>query len=99
MSSNSKHRPAVLLLQDSGPGFLTKKAAIWIDERIKLPNWTKKEIEQMPATDVEGTAVLGGRISVPPRSDLHSIPDIVWQARKDDYTYEGWLDRVAQSLH
>lgn len=99
VEAEPKHRRVLTQLKGKGPDFLTRNAALWLEDKLKFPDWTKKEIERMQETNVEGTAVLGGSVSAPPRSELHAIPDIVWRARKDDYTYEGWLNRMRQSLH
>ncbi len=34
------------------PYFLTKSAALWLEEKLKLPNWTRKEIEAIPETNI-----------------------------------------------
>ena len=39
------------------PYFLTKAAALWLNDKLKFPDWTKKQIEQMPETRVQDWAV------------------------------------------
>lgn len=34
------------------PYFLTRNAALWLEEKLKFPNWTRKQIQQMPETKV-----------------------------------------------
>ncbi len=34
------------------PYFLTKPVALWLNEKLKFPNWTKKEILTMPETHI-----------------------------------------------
>jgi len=41
-------------LPDAGhrPYFLTKPVALWLNEKLKFPNWTKKQLAAMPETHV-----------------------------------------------
>ncbi len=34
------------------PYFITKRAALWLQEKLKFPNWTRKQIEAMPQTNI-----------------------------------------------
>lgn len=34
------------------PYFLTKPVAIWLEDKLKFPNWTRKQIESMPETQI-----------------------------------------------
>ncbi len=34
------------------PYFLTRPAALWLEEKLKFPNWTREQIENMPATRI-----------------------------------------------
>lgn len=81
------------------PYFLGKTAALWLEDKLKFPNWTKKQIQHMPETPWEGMTALGENIPFVSREDLHALPEVVWQAEKDDYDYEGWLQRAGQPLH
>jgi dienelactone hydrolase len=76
------------------PYFITKPAALWLEEKLKFPNWTKKQIEAMPETETNGLKALGADIPAVPRDDLHAIPDAVWQSQQESYIYETWLDRA-----
>ena len=38
------------------PYFLTKGAALWLEEKLKFPDWTRKQIQAMPETKVAGWA-------------------------------------------
>jgi dienelactone hydrolase len=78
------------------PYFLTKPVALWLLEKLKLPNWTKKQLESMPETPAPegGFEVLGSAIPAVPRADLRAIPDVVWSADQDSYIYESWRTRA-----
>jgi acetyl esterase/lipase len=82
------------------PYFVTKPAALWLQEKLKFPNWTKKQIEAMPETEVEGgTKALGTDIPAVPRSVLFAIPDAVWQSQQESYVYESWVERAKAAMH
>jgi dienelactone hydrolase len=34
------------------PYFLTKPAALWLEQKLHFPNWTRKQIEAMPETNI-----------------------------------------------
>jgi len=34
------------------PYFLTRPVALWLEEKLKFPNWTKKDIQAMPETHI-----------------------------------------------
>jgi dienelactone hydrolase len=34
------------------PYFVTKNAALWLEEKLKFPNWSKNQIESMPETNI-----------------------------------------------
>jgi dienelactone hydrolase len=74
--------------------FLSRPVALWLNEKLKFPNWTKKQIEAMPEKDLNGLLALGENIPAVPREDLHAIPDAVWQAEKESYVYETWVERA-----
>ncbi|MDQ2949671.1 MAG: prolyl oligopeptidase family serine peptidase, partial [Acidobacteriota bacterium] len=38
------------------PYFLTKPVALWLNDKLKFPDWTKKRIEQMPQTRLQDWA-------------------------------------------
>ena len=78
------------------PYFLTKPVALWLLEKLKFPNWTKKQLESMPETRAPegGLPVLGGGIPAVPRADLRAVPDVVWSADQDSYIYESWRARA-----
>ncbi|HMJ60364.1 MAG TPA: prolyl oligopeptidase family serine peptidase, partial [Bryobacteraceae bacterium] len=80
------------------PYFLTKPGALWLQEKLKFPNWTKKQIEAMPETETNGMKALGPDIPAVPRDDLHAIPDAVWQSQQESYIYETWLDRAQVAI-
>jgi dienelactone hydrolase len=67
------------------PYFLTKPVALWLNEKLKLPNWTRKQLQTM---------VFGADLPVIPRADLRAIPDAVWDADQDSYVYESWRTRA-----
>jgi dienelactone hydrolase len=73
------------------PYFLTKPVALWLNEKLKFPNWTKKQLQAMPET-------LATDIPEVSRADLRSIPDAVWEADQDSYIYESWRDRARAAI-
>jgi dienelactone hydrolase len=38
------------------PYFLTRPVAIWLNDKLKFPNWTKKQLEELPTTRVQDWA-------------------------------------------
>jgi dienelactone hydrolase len=42
------------------PYFLTKPVALWLQEKLKFPNWTRKEVESMPETHIADWAIAKG---------------------------------------
>ena len=42
------------------PYFVTKPVALWLEQQLKFPNWTKKEIEAMPETHIMDWAAKNG---------------------------------------
>ena len=80
------------------PYFLSKPAALWLEEKLKFPNWTKKQIEAMPETETHGMKALGTDIPAVPRDDLHAILDAVWQSQQESYIYETWVERAQAAV-
>lgn len=82
------------------PYFLTKPVALWLNEKLKFPNWTKKQLAAMPETPAPegGLLILGKDIPAISRTELHAIPDVVWDADQDSYIYESWRDRAKAAL-
>ena len=102
------------------PYFLTKPVALWLEDKLKFPDWTRKQILAMPETNIHdwavahhlnmpgssvlsahqegGTLALGTDIPVVPRSDLHAIPEAVWDSERDRYVYETWVDRAKAAV-
>jgi dienelactone hydrolase len=82
------------------PYFLTKPVALWLNEKLKFPNWTKKGLQAMPETPAPeaGLMVLGTELPAVPRASLQAIPDVVWDAEQDNYVYESWRDRAKAAL-
>ncbi|MBV8906763.1 MAG: prolyl oligopeptidase family serine peptidase [Acidobacteriia bacterium] len=39
------------------PYFVTKTAALWLEDKLKFPNWTTKQIESMPETHISEWAL------------------------------------------
>jgi dienelactone hydrolase len=89
-----------MLIPDGGhsPYFLSKPAALWLEDKLKFPDWTKKQIEAMPEIETHGMKALGTDIPAVPRDDLHAIPDAVWQSQQESYIYETWLDRAQVAI-
>ncbi len=80
------------------PYFISKPGALWLEEKLKFPNWTKKQIEAMPETETHGMKALGANIPEVNRDDLHAIPEAVWQSQQESYIYETWLDRAQAAV-
>ena len=82
------------------PYFLTKPVALWLNEKLKFPNWTKKQIQALPETKMPDgeLMILGSDIPAVPRTDLRAVPDIIWDAEQDNYVYESWRDRAKAAL-
>jgi predicted esterase len=97
------------------PYFLTKPVALWLEEKLKFPNLTRKDIDAMPETriadwavannlkdkiggnyehDEGGTMALGAEMPAVSREELHALPEALWEAEKDKYVYESWLERA-----
>jgi dienelactone hydrolase len=78
------------------PYFLTRPVALWLNEKLKFPNWTKKQLQALPETQFPDSnlMVLGSDIPEVPRTDLRAIPEIVWDADQDSYVYESWRNRA-----
>ncbi len=78
------------------PYFLTKPVALWLNEKLKFPNWTRKQLQAMPETPAPegGLLVPGTGIPAIPRTDLRAIPDVIWDAEQDNYIYETWRTRA-----
>ncbi len=45
------------------PYFLTKPAALWLEDKLKFPQWTRKEIAGLPETHIEEWALKNGIIT------------------------------------
>ncbi len=39
------------------PYFVTKPVALWLEDKLKFPNWTRKQIESMPETHISEWAL------------------------------------------
>jgi hypothetical protein len=93
------------------PYFVTRPVASWLDDKLKLPNWTKKDVDALPdirvgdwadknhvAVQQGTTAALGNDIPAVSRSELHAIPEAVWDAEQNAYIYETWLERATAAV-
>lgn len=111
------------LVPDGGhrPYFLTKPAALWLEDKLKFPDWTRKQIQAMPETNIGnwaashnlnppgssvssqhgegGTLALGTDTPAIPRSDLHALPEAVWDSQRDSYVYETWVVRAKSAVN
>ena len=45
------------------PYFVTKQAALWLEEKLKFPNWTKKQIASLPETRISDWALKHGLVT------------------------------------
>ncbi|MBV9762911.1 MAG: alpha/beta fold hydrolase [Acidobacteriaceae bacterium] len=102
------------------PYFLAKPVALWLEDKLRFPNWTRKQIQQMGETPIRdwaashavnppggsianehgegGTLALGVDIPPVPRSELHAIPESVWDSQRERYVYETWVDRAKSAI-
>jgi dienelactone hydrolase len=82
------------------PYFLTRPVALWLNEKMKFPSWTKKKLEAMAEVKAPegGLLVLGVDAPMVPREDLRAVPDVVWAAEQDQYVYESWRDRAKAAV-
>jgi hypothetical protein len=78
--------------------FLSRPVALWLNEKLKFPDWTKKQILALPETDIHGLRALGDHIPAVPRDDLHAVPDTVWASEQDSYIYETWVRRATAAV-
>lgn len=51
------------------PYFVTRPAALWLEDKLKFPNWTRKQIEPIPETNLGAWAAKNGVLAV---SDAHN---------------------------
>lgn len=45
------------------PYFVTKEAALWLEQQLHFPNWNRKQIAQMPQTPIDEWALKNGLVS------------------------------------
>ena len=86
---------------DHSPYFLTKPVALWLEDKLKFPDWTKKQLEAMPETPVKearGFMALGANVPPISRDSLNAIPDAVWQSQQESYIYETWVERAQAAV-
>jgi dienelactone hydrolase len=74
------------------PDFLNRPVAAWLNEKLKFPNWTKKQIEALPAVN---TAVQNPPVVT--RNQLRAMPDLLWKADQENFIYETWLERAKRA--
>ncbi len=67
-----------------------KTLALWLNDRLKFPGWSKKQIEGMSDKDEPTPGIA--------RKDLHALPDAVWMAEKEAYVYQSWAERARAAL-
>ncbi len=80
------------------PNYLTKEAALALNEKLKFPDWTKKQIQAMPETETHGLMALGNDVPAVPRADLHAVPEAVWESQQESYIYETWAERAKTAI-
>lgn len=97
--AGSKHVLEYPVSANGDAYFLARPAALWLQRELKFRNWTRKQIEAMPETrTADGTMALGSNIPAVPRDELFAVPLVVWESRKDSYTYESWLVRAKAAI-
>lgn len=72
---------------------LTRPVAQWLYEKLKLPDWTKKQVLAIPDSNENGLLIFGPPIPPIAHEDLHAVPDAVWAGDKESYIYASWRER------
>lgn len=54
------------------PYFLTKSAALWLEDKLKFPDWTRKQIQAMPETTISDWAQKNGLVQSITPGYLHN---------------------------
>ncbi len=54
------------------PYFVTKNGALWLEEKLHFPNWTKKQIEAMPETKISEWAAANHLAGFSSHGALHN---------------------------
>lgn len=81
------------------PYFLTRPVALWLEDKLKFPDWTKKEIEALPESRQQGGVMaIGNQIPAVPRDSLLAIPDAVWDSERESFVYETWVGRAQTAV-
>jgi len=89
LASRKDVDPKHILVVDF-PSYLARPVALQLYEKLKFPNWTKKQILAMPE-------VLGSDIPKVAREDLKAIPDVIWDTEQDAYVYEAWRKQATSA--
>ena len=76
------------------PDFLNRPVAFWLNEKLKFPDWTKKQIAALPEVNTAAQ-------NPPPvtRNQLRALPDLLWRADRESFIYETWLERAKSASH
>ena len=104
LPSHGWEAPKTFLISGFTPGgghrpwFLTRPVALWLNEKLKFPDWTKKQLLALPETGINGMQVLGQNLPAVPRDDLHAIPEAVWTAEQELFIYETWVERAQAAV-
>jgi hypothetical protein len=72
---------------------LTRPVAVWLEEKLKFPDWTKKQVLALGESNENGLVMLGPAIAPVARDDLRAVPDAVWAGDQESYIYESWRER------
>ena len=97
------------------PNFVTRPAALWLNDQLHFPNWTDATIRNLGEVHISewaaetgahigagfqkelsegGVRALAAGVPNVPRDQLQAVPLEEWQAHKDDFTWEGWVQRA-----
>jgi dienelactone hydrolase len=76
------------------PDYLNRAVAFWLNEKLKFPDWTKKQIEALAETQ---TAAQNPPLVT--RNQLRAVPDVLWKADQENFIYETWLERARSASH
>jgi dienelactone hydrolase len=103
------HRPyfvtkpvALWLEQQSQFPDWTKKQIEAMPE-TKVMDWAAKNGVTAPKSLLNekgegGTMALGNDIPAVPRAELRALPEAVWDAERDNFVYETWVDRAKSAV-
>jgi dienelactone hydrolase len=97
------------------PNFVTRPAALWLQQQLHFPNWTEASIQAMGEVHISewaaqtgahvgsgfanelsegGVRALDAGVPNVAREELQAVPAEEWDAHKNDYVWESWVERA-----